>query len=470
MAIDKITVNSTEVSDDVNTSTGALDIPVGTTAQRPGSPTSGNIRYNTTIDAAELYNGTAWVRVDKAVPTITSVNGNIYNSAAGAGLTATGFNFLSGAGTFNFSDAVNGVDEDVSVTPTSDVQLSVAVPAAVYNNSTVGSTVLVKFTNSEGTVGAAFSMTVVGFPTGGTIVTSGNYRYHTFTSTNNFVTPVGWTNPVEYLIIAGGGGGGNDLAGAGGAGGLLNGTTSNLAPSSTYQMTVGTGGAGGTGVRGASTSDGTQGVNSSGFSQTAIGGGKGGSYWDGGVTASRSAGGDGGSGGGGSGVGATASPNPAPGGAGTSGQGNNGGAGLFYPYSSPLVNYHGGGGGGAGGVGAAAASDGSGGTGGAGSSAYSAWGTATSTGENVSGTRWFAGGGGGGRYNHTSDGRAAGGNGGGGQGGMGVGTAASNKGEDATDGTGGGGGGGTWTGSAASLGGDGGDGIIIVRYNLTTLG
>ena len=467
MAIDRINIST--VSDDQNTSTGALDIPVGTTAQRPGSPTSGNIRYNTTISGAELYNGTAWERVDKLVPTITSITGNIYDGVAAAALTVRGLNFLTGAGTFNFTDSANNVNENVAVTPTSDILMTVSVPAAVYNNSGAGSEVLVKFTNSEGTVGASFSMTVVGFPTGGTIVTSGNYRYHTFTSTGNFSTPAGWNNPVEYLMIAGGGGGGNDLAGAGGAGGLLNGPTSALSAGADYPMVIGTGGAGGTGGRGSSTSDGTNGVDSTGFSLTAVGGGKGGSYWDGGATASRSAGGDGGSGGGGSGVGASANPNPAPGGSATSGQGNNGGAGLVYP-SPGSANYQGGGGGGAGAVGAAGASDGSGGTGGAGSSAYSAWGTATSTGENISGTRWFAGGGGGGRYNHTGDGRAPGGNGGGGQGGMGTGTAASNQGEDATDGTGGGGGGGTWTGSAASLGGDGGDGIIIVRYNLTTLG
>ena len=467
MAIDRINIST--VSDDQNTSTGAIDIPVGTTAQRPSSPTSGNIRYNTTISAAELYNGTAWERVDKALPTITSITGNIYDGVAGSTLTVRGFNFLTGAGTFNFTDSGNSVNEDVTITPTSDVLMSVSVPANVYNNSGAGSEVLVKFTNSEGTVGATFSMNVVGFPTGGTIVTSGNYRYHTFTSTSNFSTPAGWNNPVEYLIIAGGGGGGNDLAGAGGAGGLLNGTTSALSAGADFLMSVGTGGAGATGARGSSTSYGTPGLNSSAFGLTSIGGGRGGAYYDGGVTASASAGGDGGSGGGGSGVGTNANPNPAPGGSGTSGQGNNGGDGLVYP-SGAAQSYQGGGGGGAGTAGSAGAGDGNGGTGGTGSSAYSDWGTATSTGENVSGTRWYAGGGGGGRYNHTGNGRAPGGNGGGGQGGMGIGSGSTNIGENAIDGTGGGGGGGTWTGSASNTGGDGGDGIIIVRYNLTTLG
>jgi len=36
-------------------STGALTVPVGTTAQRPASPTNGMLRYNTTIPQLEIY-------------------------------------------------------------------------------------------------------------------------------------------------------------------------------------------------------------------------------------------------------------------------------------------------------------------------------------------------------------------------------------------------------------------------------
>lgn len=40
--------------------TGTIDIPVGTTAQRPGSPNNGMIRYNTTLSQYEGYSGSAW--------------------------------------------------------------------------------------------------------------------------------------------------------------------------------------------------------------------------------------------------------------------------------------------------------------------------------------------------------------------------------------------------------------------------
>ena len=44
----------------VSTGTGALTLPVGTTAQRP-TAVLGMIRFNTTLARTEIYNGTSWV-------------------------------------------------------------------------------------------------------------------------------------------------------------------------------------------------------------------------------------------------------------------------------------------------------------------------------------------------------------------------------------------------------------------------
>jgi hypothetical protein len=43
--------------------TDAIKIASGTTAQRPGSPAAGQLRYNTTLAKFEGYNGTAWSSV-----------------------------------------------------------------------------------------------------------------------------------------------------------------------------------------------------------------------------------------------------------------------------------------------------------------------------------------------------------------------------------------------------------------------
>ena len=45
-------------------STGALTIPTGTTAQRPGSPAVGMIRYNSTVSRFEGYDGSNWLYID----------------------------------------------------------------------------------------------------------------------------------------------------------------------------------------------------------------------------------------------------------------------------------------------------------------------------------------------------------------------------------------------------------------------
>lgn len=47
-------------------STEAVKIPVGTTVQRPATPVTGQTRYNSTISAVEIYDGTAWVEQAKA--------------------------------------------------------------------------------------------------------------------------------------------------------------------------------------------------------------------------------------------------------------------------------------------------------------------------------------------------------------------------------------------------------------------
>ena len=57
------TASPTFTGDVVISSTSALQIPVGTTAQRPGSPSAGDLRFNSTNTSAEIYNGTSFVAV-----------------------------------------------------------------------------------------------------------------------------------------------------------------------------------------------------------------------------------------------------------------------------------------------------------------------------------------------------------------------------------------------------------------------
>jgi len=279
---------------------------------------------------------------------------------------------------------------------------------------------------------------------GGTVTTAGGYTYHAFTATGSLVPTTNITG-AEVLIVAGGGGAGGASwsSGGGGAGGLVYASSVSLTSGISYPAIVGAGGMAGQGVQ-----SGKNGYNSQFGNQTiAIGGGGGGGYQGGGATIFEAqVGGSGGGGPSGQGYGSQGT-----GAAGTAGQGNAGGNSYYNPYMT------GGGGGGAGAAGTNSTTTVAG-DGGAGVSTYSAWGAATSTGQNLSGTYWFAGGGGGGAggpgFGSTKSG--AGGNGGGG---YGAGSYETN-GSQGLPKTGGGGGG---TPKSQQVG-NGGSGVVIIRY------
>lgn len=303
----------------------------------------------------------------------------------------------------------------------------------------------ITFYGATFTVGSTFSVYGIGSAslgakaTGGAIYSDATYMYHVFTSTGVFTPSQALT--ADLLVVAGGGAGG---IGGGGAGGLLTLSSQSLANGTAYTCTIGAGGAAQTN----NVTTASMGVNSSfiggAVSQTAIGGGAGNLNQNGGITYSLTCGGSGGGGGAVSSSGGTTT-----GGTGTAGQGNAGGGSTFY--GSPYV---GAGGGGAGGAGQSAIDVSTPGNGGVGatSTLINAIGIATGAGETVSGVTYFAGGGGGGGNGTTIFG----------VGGYGGGATASNvpvKGARVN--TGGGGGG---YNGGVNAGGNGGSGIVIVRY------
>ena len=277
--------------------------------------------------------------------------------------------------------------------------------------------------------------------TGGTqtdVTDSGvKYRVHTFSTvgTSNFVVTNG--GEVEYLIVAGGGGGGGRYhSGGGGAGGVIQHKGFSVTPQ-TYSIVVGDGGSAGLAVPDNS-QRGSNGSNSTGFGQVALGGGGGGS------NSTLQSGLSGGCGGGASGSSIDATYQ---GGNGTSGQGFGGGNGLGS-LGTGVIRV-GAGGGGAGGRGydglhGSAPAPGYGGDG------------IPST---ISGTLEYYGGGGGGGGRAETTNMGLGGKGGGGTGAA-YGTRIETAGEDGK----GGGGGGSDNGSSGV--GHGGSGVVIIRYRI----
>jgi len=261
------------------------------------------------------------------------------------------------------------------------------------------------------TAGLLFPVIPKSVVTGGTLTSDSTYFYRTFTG-NGTLGVTGVTLDADTLIIAGGGGGmtgkTNTYLGSGGGAGQAIQFNRSLVNAQNYTVTIGGGGAG----TGKNTLD-TNGSN--GIASSLIGGavsdsssvGIGGQFdtGKGGNSGNSFTGGD---------------PNGVQAGAGA-GAGANGGN----------------------------ATGSEGGAGGAGLDTWSSWATATSTG--VSG--FYAGGGGG-----TNNG--ARGSGGGGRGGLIV------EEHNGTANTGSGGGGGAHTSTDS---GNGGNGIVIVRYLKTAV-
>lgn len=266
--------------------------------------------------------------------------------------------------------------------------------------------------------------------TGGYVYQDSSYYYHAFLSSGTF-TP-SQSLSCDYLVIAGGGGGGYDTGGGGGAGGLRStvGTTGGGGSLETalsvtaqaYSVTVGGGGVGAlTGAR-----HGSSGTDSTISTITSTGGGGGGD--------SSAAGYSGGSGGG--------TRNSGSGGTGTTNQG--------YAGGSANASSSGSGGGGAGQAGGSSGGTNVGGPGGNGVQ-ITAFATPTQTGVNG----YYAGGGGGGSNAVPP---TIGGFGGGGQGGtpggLNIKSGISNTGS---------GGGGCGGGDSTGFG-NGGSGLVIIRY------
>jgi hypothetical protein len=508
----------------------------GATANRPLSPSIGDLYFDTTLNALIAYRTAGWEKVSQdPAPQIASISPTTA-ATTGTVVTITGSGFKSGLSvqfigtnlvTYNSPVAtfVNGTTAtattpnlsvayepyDVKVinndnqfgilencldsggTPvwntasgsigniikssafslsvsatdpdgTSIIYSSSNLPSWMSINSSTGAltgigpvvssdtTYNFDITASDGlnTSSRSFSVNVVVIPvvTGGTLFSDSTYQYRVFTSGTSSLGVSEKALTADILVVAGGGGGGTAAGGGGGAGGVGYSPSTSLSIGS-YSVSVGAGGAG-------AVSDGGVGANggNSVFGSITANGGGGGAH--------GGAGSQGGSGGGcgySSGPGGSTSP-------GTGATSHYGSAGGGYGRTSSGSPYPCGGGGGAGGVGGTS-TEASGGVGGVGLSTWSSWGAATGYGQNISGTYWFAGGGGGSRDNVI----AAGGNGGGGRGGTVI-TAGSNNAQDGVANTGGGGGGGDigTDGYPPTRAGNGGSGIVIVRYTKSQVG
>jgi len=101
------TLKNTNIDD-----TGYLQLPSGTTAQRPGSPSAGMVRWNTDYSEIEGYDGINWRRLEN-IPRVSS-NGLILHIDSGNinSYSGSGTSWADLSGNSNDGTLVNGVGYD----------------------------------------------------------------------------------------------------------------------------------------------------------------------------------------------------------------------------------------------------------------------------------------------------------------------------------------------------------------------
>jgi hypothetical protein len=122
-----------------------------------GTRPAGEIYFNTSQGVFKYHDGsTGWKKVSAELAVLTSVSGDFYVGTAST-ITLAGSGFLSNTLVVNF--VLGGTTSNVNVTASSNTSATVAVPSAIYNAASDGSSVDISVTNVDGSSSGAVSKT-----------------------------------------------------------------------------------------------------------------------------------------------------------------------------------------------------------------------------------------------------------------------------------------------------------------------
>ena len=138
-----------ELSTQGNTDTSFIDLPAGTTAQRPSSAGTGNLRFNTTTGRAEYYNGNnAWQAIDTP-PGITSITpSGAEPGTSSASVVIIGQNFQTGA-----TAAIVASNGTVTNATTTTINSTTQITAVFNTTGLAVASYSLKVTNAGGLSG-----------------------------------------------------------------------------------------------------------------------------------------------------------------------------------------------------------------------------------------------------------------------------------------------------------------------------
>jgi hypothetical protein len=354
-----------DLSSNTTSSNSSLALPIGTTAARPGTPTNGMIRYNSSIPSIEAYVNNAWTSLgNSGTVTPGGINTNVQFNNSGS---------LGGSGNFTWNNGSNTLTVTGSESISSKLSLGLtggaSAPTTLALSQLSGTSISSPSTN-QCLVYNGTNWVNTACPTAaGTGINKVITQVFTTGSCSGGSSPCSYTPSANLLyavveVVGSGGGGGfaNGAAGATGGGGGGGGytrarLTATQINAGTITVTVGAGGAGGTSGGTAAVAGGNSSFNNSGSGGSVNVIANGGSGGTGGAAAGSQLGGVGGTAGSGGdfmGTGATGSngvevnttANLFGGNGGSSTYGGGGQGGLGGAAGSNAAGYGAGGGGG----------------------------------------------------------------------------------------------------------------------------
>lgn len=204
-------------------------LPKGDTASRPTNPEAGEIRYNSTLNRAEVYDGTLWKELGSSP--FEASGGNII---LGPEATISSATFSSANGKDITVTVTNG--HTCSVGQIVHIETAVSGYTGTYTVLTVSG---INFTVLKGgTAGSIVSTQTC------TVKKAGNHKVHIFTTSGNFSCTSESSGEVDVFIVGGGGGGdtGSTNPVRGGGGGIVYKRAIPITSGQSITVTVGAGG------------------------------------------------------------------------------------------------------------------------------------------------------------------------------------------------------------------------------------
>ena len=133
LGADGTITDAKSISDKPNTSTGYFDLPSGTTGQRPGSPTTGMVRHNSSLGLIETWNGTAWTGLlvgvlQTATSPVGKTAGVLSYTADTRTLSAITPNYTSDTSSWGSGNYYTGTVPTISIT---DITTTTATQSSI---------------------------------------------------------------------------------------------------------------------------------------------------------------------------------------------------------------------------------------------------------------------------------------------------------------------------------------------------